>query len=284
MERRGFVILALLSLIVACTPTPTPTPPVMMMTRAPVITQVAFVKLVSQASKTATVTATPTVEPSARPSPTLVASTPPTAARMRTPRPGQTVWRGDLHMHTTCSDGQNTYEEMAQSAIQRHLDFIAITDHVGHAERDCHNEAVIKCLAETRLLCIPGAELTAKLHLLAIGIQQRIDPKLTLSAWVTEIHRQGGLAIAAHPYDKRWPYTAAQLFHSNLEAMECARGTADENRQQWLLSDQYNLPCVYNSDAHYQQDVGWRHNVCSVPINSLADLRAALIGKKCKMN
>ncbi len=187
-------------------------------------------------------------------------------------------------MHTTCSDGQNSYEQMAEQAIRVHLDFIAITDHVGHAERDCHNEAIIKCRAETRMLCIPGAELTAKHHVVAIGIQRRISPELSLEGWVKEIHGQGGLAIAAHPYDKRWPYTEAELVHSNLDAMECARGSAEENRQQWLLSDEYHLPCVYNSDAHYQKDVGWRYNVCSVPINSLADLKAALLGKKCKMN
>lgn len=37
--------------------------------------------------------------------------------------------RGDLHMHTTASDGENTLEEMVAAARQRGLDYIAITDH-----------------------------------------------------------------------------------------------------------------------------------------------------------
>ena len=37
--------------------------------------------------------------------------------------------RGDLHMHTTATDGQNTIREMADAAIGRGLDYIAITDH-----------------------------------------------------------------------------------------------------------------------------------------------------------
>lgn len=37
--------------------------------------------------------------------------------------------RGDLHMHTTATDGENTIEEMAQAAKQRGLEYIAITDH-----------------------------------------------------------------------------------------------------------------------------------------------------------
>ncbi len=37
--------------------------------------------------------------------------------------------RGDLHMHTTESDGRNSIREMAEAAIERGLDYIAITDH-----------------------------------------------------------------------------------------------------------------------------------------------------------
>lgn len=37
--------------------------------------------------------------------------------------------RGDLHMHTTASDGQNTIEEMVAAARSRGREYIAITDH-----------------------------------------------------------------------------------------------------------------------------------------------------------
>jgi len=37
--------------------------------------------------------------------------------------------RGDVHMHTTESDGANSIREMAEGAIARGLDYIAITDH-----------------------------------------------------------------------------------------------------------------------------------------------------------
>ncbi len=37
--------------------------------------------------------------------------------------------RGDLHMHTTESDGANSILEMAEAAIARGLEYIAITDH-----------------------------------------------------------------------------------------------------------------------------------------------------------
>ncbi len=37
--------------------------------------------------------------------------------------------RGDLHMHTTATDGENTIQEMATAAAARGLEYIAITDH-----------------------------------------------------------------------------------------------------------------------------------------------------------
>ncbi|MBW3653143.1 MAG: DNA polymerase/3'-5' exonuclease PolX [Actinobacteria bacterium] len=37
--------------------------------------------------------------------------------------------RGDLHMHTTASDGRDSIEQMARAAIERGYEYIAITDH-----------------------------------------------------------------------------------------------------------------------------------------------------------
>jgi DNA polymerase (family 10) len=37
--------------------------------------------------------------------------------------------RGDLHMHTTASDGRNSVEEMAEAAMRRNYQYICITDH-----------------------------------------------------------------------------------------------------------------------------------------------------------
>ena len=42
---------------------------------------------------------------------------------------GDSDLRGDLHMHTTATDGSNTLEEMVASARRKGLEYIAITDH-----------------------------------------------------------------------------------------------------------------------------------------------------------
>ncbi len=37
--------------------------------------------------------------------------------------------RGDLHLHTTASDGKNSIEEMARAALERGYEYLCITDH-----------------------------------------------------------------------------------------------------------------------------------------------------------
>jgi DNA polymerase (family X) len=52
------------------------------------------------------------------------------AAEHRLPRLIETAdVRGDVHMHTIATDGRNTIEEMAEAAIARGYEYIAITDH-----------------------------------------------------------------------------------------------------------------------------------------------------------
>lgn len=160
---------------------------------------------------------------------------------------------------------------MVQKALELEFDFLAVTDHVGIQEGPC--TAIAECLAETRLVCMPGAELTSgTIHLLALGVQRRISPYQPLADQVAEVHREGGLAIAAHPFDETFKYTIDDLRSTGLDGMECGVGNEQVDQQQWQLASSFNLPCIYTSDAHKRKDLGKRYAACSVPINSLAGL------------
>jgi DNA polymerase (family 10) len=54
-------------------------------------------------------------------------------------------YRGDLHTHTTASDGSNSIEEMAEAAAERGYKFLAITDH-------SKSQVIAKGLTAERLL------------------------------------------------------------------------------------------------------------------------------------
>lgn len=172
---------------------------------------------------------------------------------------------GDLHMHTSCSDGKNTYEEMIQTAIKLKLNFIAITDH-----KIC-NETFARCRNETRIICFPGQEITGRIHLLAVNITKYIDPKLSLHEQVAEIHAQGGIAIAAHPNSKDFYYIDSELKDSGIDAQEC---TSDSSERRFL-------PCVWDSDAHNTKDLAWQFNSCNVQIKSINNLKSAILNHNC---
>jgi hypothetical protein len=107
----------------------------------------------------------------------------------------------DLHMHTRYSDGVGTVEETLAYALWRTpLDVIAITDH------DTIEGALrARDLAERAgfpIEVIVGEEVsTHEGHVLALFLQKRIPPGLSVERTVELAHEQGALAIVAHPFN-----------------------------------------------------------------------------------
>lgn len=204
---------------------------------------------------------------------------------------------GNLHMHTNCSDGRDDYQLLSQRAIDLGFDFIAITDHrypeqpeeafekekaQGLFRENACRTTTEKCRNETRLHCLLSQEVSGGNHTLAIGIKQHIDFNMPLPEIVKEIHRQGGIAIAAHPMQDIAGYTEEQLATSGIDAMECERDVGSKNRLQKEWSKKYNIPCVYNSDAHGR---GWLrnvYNICQGKIKTLEDLRSVIKNGECE--
>jgi len=195
--------------------------------------------------------------------------------------------KGDLHMHTTCSDGVNTYEEMASVAIGRGLSFIAITDH-----RVCA-DVFEKCAKEARLLCMPSEEVTTPgWHILALGISDEIcieqgenvcEGNAPAEYLIGKIHGQGGIAIAAHPMlelpeDK----LAAEL--GMFDAMECGHPSYSlrQARKAREFSKLLDVPCVYDSDAHQMGALGGMHNICAIETVSAEAVKQAVLSGKCR--
>ncbi len=194
----------------------------------------------------------------------------PTATATATLLPG--VSKGDLHMHTLCSDGTSTYEEMVQGALARGFTFMAITDHYW-----CPGTLEL-CRAETRLLCIPGIEISGNSHIVALNLQTDIERLLPVPEIVRQIHDQGGLAIAAHPFAAGYQFSPSDLLDSGFDAIECeVNGSVDPDY------DISSLRCVWSSDAHHFGNLGTPSNymVCDVVIGNFEELKTAILGDHC---
>jgi hypothetical protein len=108
------------------------------------------------------------------------------------------VLSGDFHVHSgLTSGGTMTPWGLVGEALRQDLDVVAITG---------HNEAWGGRAARTFShfvagpIVLAGEEITsATQDLIAVGIQSTVSPYLPLVEQIAEIHRQGGVAIAAHP-------------------------------------------------------------------------------------
>lgn len=226
---------------------------------------------------TAPPTATLVASSTPLPGPTVMPSLTPFPTSTNTPGPiptrAKTYSRGDLHMHTTCSDGEDELNDMVIVARGYGYSFIASTDH-----HMC-DDVIQACINETRILCFPGMEVPGEryLEVLAINITRPIKGGLSVKEIVEEIHKQGGLAIAAHPWAEGQRYTEDDLLNSGLDAMECPPDGSDQ-----FDFDTSALPCVWDSDAHKMWGIDpSRSTVCNMEIKSFQDLRNAILTRMC---
>ncbi|MBV1708949.1 MAG: PHP domain-containing protein [Erysipelothrix sp.] len=87
------------------------------------------------------------------------------------------VLKGDLHMHTTYSDGLESVEHRIATARKIGMDFIAITDHNGYVGSLRSLEVLAKCFIN--MFALHGEEVHADntpVHILALGAKTAIAP------------------------------------------------------------------------------------------------------------
>ena len=126
------------------------------------------------------------------------------------PRPRQAITLGgyrvlaaDFHTHSsTWSDGSMTPWGLVIDAYYQGLDALAITGH-----RQTHDARWGRWVSQqiNGPLVLVGEELPEiPQHVVAVGIHSTVDSALPVAEQIDEIHRQGGVAIAAHPGEFFW--------------------------------------------------------------------------------
>ncbi len=188
--------------------------------------------------------------------------------------------KADLHLHTTFSDGYMTPAETID-IIDRHasVDVIAITDH------DTAEGAFIAREYAQRfhphLEVIIGQEVTTgEGDVLGLFLRDTLPRFSTALAAIEAIHRQGGLAIAVHPYVFKWDMESVgdAILHLPFDAVEVRHGcplSLPANLRASLMNRfGQRLPAVGNSDSHIPFTTGQAFTW--FPGRSAADLRRAI--------
>jgi len=117
---------------------------------------------------------------------------------------GYRVLAADFHTHSsTWSDGSLTPWGLVIEAWYQGLDAIAITGH-----RQTQDARWGRWFSEKigGPIVLVGEEIPEiPQHVIAVGIHTTVDSALPIGDQIDEIHRQGGIAIAAHPGEFFWP-------------------------------------------------------------------------------
>ena len=124
----------------------------------------------------------------------------PGARPARRPLPagaGLTWLAGDLHAHTFHSDGVMSVAELAAHAVDRGLDFVAVTDHNTVSQHACLGPLS----ARYGVTLLPGQEVTTTLgHAGVLGETVWIDFREPAAAWLDAAESAGGLMSVNHPF------------------------------------------------------------------------------------
>src|SRR5689334_25157516 len=146
-----------------------------------------------------------TAETASRPE-TLAPPPPPAAPPVPAERParrdlparaGHRWLAGDLHSHTVHSDGKLTVPELAVLAIERGLDFLAVTDH----NTVSHHAELAAASRRYGITLLPGQEVTTDGgHANALGDLGWIDFRQEPDAWLDATEAAGGLLSVNHPF------------------------------------------------------------------------------------
>jgi hypothetical protein len=131
---------------------------------------------------------------------------------------GYQVLAADFHVHAfPLSAGTLAPWDLVLEARRQGLDVIAITGHNGVTMGRIGRWFAQLAGGPTVLA---GEEIHAPgYHLLAVGIGRTISWRLPAARAIEEVHRQGGVAIAAHPTASSWPAFDAEAMRT-LDASE----------------------------------------------------------------
>jgi len=183
-------------------------------------------------------------------------------------------FKGNLHTHTTNSDGKLSVEQLANSYKGRGYDFLAITDHAKVSGVDEYSISDFLLLNGVEI-CGGCSEIGELYHITVVGLKEtvKVMNKLTnklakeismedLQEMIDLTRTQGGIAWLAHPY---WSgltlkdiVALKRILAIEVFNISCSNIGKEFSTVHWdnLLAHGTGLYGFAVDDAHYHDDIG----------------------------
>lgn len=171
---------------------------------------------------------------------------------------GGTWLRGNLHAHSTQSDGARPVQQVFDAYAARGYDFFMLSDH------DVFSSPEFLARHDRRgMVLLAGNEITANgPHLLHVGATAKVEPHPNRQAVFDEINRKGGgFAVVNHPnwlrdfnhcpqaFLEEWQgYTGLEIFNGVICRLDGSEYALD--RWDMLLSAGRRVWGFANDDSH----------------------------------
>jgi len=175
--------------------------------------------------------------------------------------------KAELHVHSHIGhcprycpfiyDSVQSVEEILTRARELDIRILSITDHNSLEGYRRAKKAIQR--SRSSILLVPGCEISSKDgHILAYNIKREIAEGLSAQETIDEIHRQGGIAVAAHPYN---PFFSLRdkVFSLDLDAIEGYNSGTFSSRsiaKAVAAAEKLGIPCTAGSDAHQVEEIG----------------------------
>jgi predicted metal-dependent phosphoesterase TrpH len=159
---------------------------------------------------------------------------------------GYEVLSGDFHVHAFVGDGGIAPWMMPAQAARVGLDVVAITNHDQTLAGRLGRWAAPRSNGP---LVLVGEEITGRdFHLIGVGIERPVNWNQSARAAIADVHKQGGVAIAAHPlqgFAKGYDDSAL----ASLDGVEAAYSAHLSPRRAAELEDFYRRIQKLNPDV-----------------------------------
>lgn len=144
---------------------------------------------------------------------------------------------GNIHVHSTLSDGTGTYDEIADKAAAAGLDFICLNDHDYMMQSlNLDQEGFFG-----KIPLLIGLEIgNRNNHYMAFDLKEMVKSEgLSPQEIIDQVKRQGGIGFLAHPFEKGMP------FHEKSETF----------RWNDLSVTGYTGICIWNFSSRWKERV-----------------------------
>ena len=171
--------------------------------------------------------------------------------------------KGNLHSHTTNSDGRPSPQERVDGYVDQGYDFLCLSDHYTITRTDT-------VTAPDDFVLVQGAELHPdnpfggqRHHFVALNIHRDMDSaNMPPQHVIDQVREQGGNIWLAHPH---WssvnilrdtaPLTGlAGIEVFNTTCRRAGRGESSIHWDDWMELEDRLYPCLANDDAHARQE------------------------------